>query len=150
MITGLTHLHSSLRYLVLLFIVLAVVDAVMNMSSDKEYKKASKLFALLGLIFTHTQLLVGLLLYFLGDKGLKVITSVEGFMGMAPARFFAVEHITGMLIAIVLITMGYSKAKRQEVAKKKYSTVAIFYGIGLLIIFFSIPWPFLKEFGSWM
>jgi uncharacterized membrane protein len=150
MITGLTHIHSSFRYLVLLFLVLAVVDAVIGMQREKSYAKSSKMFALFGLIFSHIQLLVGLLLYFLGDKGFKVITSVEGFMGMAPARFFAIEHIFGMILAITLITIGYSKAKKQELDRKKYWTILLYYSIALLVIFVMIPWPFLKDFGSWM
>ncbi len=150
MITGLNHLHSSLRYVVLLFIVLSIVDALSALMSGKEYQKTSKLFALVTLISAHIQLLLGLLLYFLGDKGFKVITSVEGFMANGTARFFAIEHILGMRIAIVLITMGYSKSKRKAEDRGKYTTILIFYGIALLIIFGMIPWPFMKAFGSWI
>jgi len=64
-------------------------------------------------------------------------------------RFYAVEHISMMIIAIALITVGYSRGKKQEESKRKYKTVAIFYGLGLLIIFAMIPWPFMKEFGTW-
>ncbi|MEX2596940.1 MAG: hypothetical protein WEC59_08420 [Salibacteraceae bacterium] len=150
MITGLTHLHSSFRYLVLLFIILSIVDAISGMSSGKAYKKSSRIFALLGLIFTHIQLLVGLLLYFLGAKGFNALMNAEGVMKDAALRFYALEHITLMIVAVVLITMGYSKAKKLEDAKRKFKTIAIFYGIALLIIFVMIPWPFLKEFGSWI
>ncbi len=150
MITGLNHLHSSFRYLVLLFIVLAVVDAIMGLSSGKSYKKSSKLFALFGLITSHIQLVVGLALYFMGAKGMNVIMNVEGFMKSSELRFYAIEHITMMIIAIVLVTIGYSKAKRIESSKKKYRTILIFYGIALVLIFAMIPWPFLRPFGSWM
>ena len=148
MITGLTHLHSSFRYLVLLFILIALVDAIIGLSSGKTYRKASKLFALGGLITSHIQLLVGLALYFLGEKGFAFLME-GGAMGNAVKRFYAVEHISMMIIAIALITIGYSKAKKQEEAKRKFKTIAIFYGLGLLIIFIMIPWPFMKEFGSW-
>lgn len=153
MITGLNHLHSSFRYLVLLFIVLAVVDAIMGLSSGKSYKKSSKLFALFGLITSHIQLVVGLTLYFLGGtmfKGIGAAISDGGFMKETITRFYAVEHITMMIIAIVLVTIGYSKAKRIESSKKKYRTILIFYGIALVLIFAMIPWPFLRPFGSWM
>jgi uncharacterized membrane protein (DUF4010 family) len=126
------------------------MDSVIGMTSGKSYSKSSKLFALLGLIFSHVQLLVGLILYFIGDKGLKIITSVDGFMSIASTRFFAVEHISMMIIAIALITAGYSKAKRLEESARKYKTQLIFYGIGLVLIFVMIPWPFMKDFGSWM
>ena len=149
MITGLLNQHSSFRYLVLLFIVLAIADAVVAMSSGKAYNKTSKIFALSALIFSHIQLLVGLLLYFLGPKGFNTIMHVEGFMKDSVARFYAVEHISMMIIAIALITVGYSRAKKQEESKRKYKTVAVFYSIALLIIFAMIPWPFMKEFGTW-
>jgi len=149
MITGLLHLHSSFRYLVLLLIIAAIADALIAMSSGKAYNKTSKLLALGALIFSHIQLLVGLLLYFLGPKGLNTIVRVEGFMKDSVARFYAVEHISMMIIAIALITVGYSRGKKQEESKRKYKTVAIFYGLGLLIIFAMIPWPFMKEFGTW-
>lgn len=149
MSTGLLHLHSSMRYLVLLFIVLAILDAAVGMSQGKTYSKSSKLFALLGLIFSHIQLLVGLVLYFIGARGFNS-TSVEGFMQDPALRFFAMEHLTGMIIAIALITIGYSRSKKQEVDRKKHSTILVFYGIALLIIFMMIPWPFLKSFGTWM
>lgn len=149
MITGLTHLHSSLRYLVLLFIVLAIADAIAGLSSGRAYRKSSKLFALLGLIFSHVQLLIGLLIYFIGAKGFNALMNVEGVMKISSARFYAVEHVAMMIIAIALVTVGYSRAKRQESAKRKFKSILFFYGIGLVIIFFMIPWPFLKEFGSW-
>lgn len=149
MLTGLTHLHSSFRYLVLLFIVLALVDAVLSLRGSGAYTKRSKIFALLGLILSHIQLLVGLLLYFMGGKGLNALLNVEGVMKDAQLRFYAIEHGLMMIIAIALITIGYSKAKKQTEASKQYKTIAIFYGLALAIIFVMIPWPFLKDFGAW-
>lgn len=146
--TGLNHLHSGFRYLVLLFLILAVADAAMAISSGKGFTKKSKLFSLLGLIFCHIQLLAGLALYFISAKGYNAL-SVEGVMKDANMRFFAVEHISMMIIAIALITIGYSRAKRQEDDKRKSKTILIFYGIGLVLIFAMIPWPFLKDFGTW-
>lgn len=150
MLTGLTHLHSSNRYLVLGLIIIAIVDAIIAMAGGKDYTKSSKIFALLALIFSHIQLLVGLALYFIGDKGINHILNTEGFMGIAAARFYAVEHLVGMLIGITLVTLGYSKAKRIEESAKKYKTILTYFGIGLVIIFVMIPWPFMKEFGSWI
>ncbi len=148
MIAALNHIHSSFRYLVLLFILLALFDALIGLSSGKTYKKSSKLFALGGLILSHIQLLVGLLLYFLGAKGFALF-SQEGMMKDATMRFFAVEHISMMIIAVALVTVGYSRSKKQEDSTKKFRTIAIFYGIAIAIIFVMIPWPFLKEFGNW-
>ena len=147
--TGIIHLHSAFRYLVLLFIIVAIVDAVVALTGDKAYGKSSRILALLALITTHIQLLMGLFLYFLGDKGVAMF-KVEDFMTIASARFFAVEHITGMLAAITLVTIGYSRAKRATVDKKKYKTIATYFGLALILIFAMIPWPFMKAFGSWI
>lgn len=138
--------HSGLRWLVLIFIVLAIFNALMKRGKKTEYTKGDKMPVLLGLIFTHVQLLLGFALYFISPK----VTFVEGFMKDTASRFYAVEHISMMILAVVLITIGYSKAKRQEIASKKHNTVLIFYGIGLLLILASIPWPFRAELGgSW-
>ena len=57
-------------------------------------------------------------------------------------RFYTVEHISGMLVAIVLITIGYSRSKRALDASTKQRLIAIFYGLGLLLVLAMIPWPF--------
>ena len=57
-------------------------------------------------------------------------------------RFFTVEHLVGMLIAITLITIGYSRAKRHSTDLKKFRATFWFYLIGLIVILLSIPWPF--------
>ncbi|GAB4379166.1 MAG: cytochrome B [Salibacteraceae bacterium] len=147
--TGLIHLHSSFRYLVLALIIAAIADALVAMVNDKPWSKHHKLLNLLALIFSHIQLLLGLILYIAGGKGLQVLTQVEGFMKEPAARFFAVEHIAGMLLAIALITVGYAKAKRAETDKKKHTATIVYYTLGLLIIFVMIPWPFMRDFGSW-
>ena len=149
MYTGLNHAHSGLRYLVLAFIILAVVDAILAISSGKGFTKKSKMFSLMGLIFSHIQLLIGLVMYFMSPWFSALTSNGSEVMGNAQARFFAVEHISMMIVAIALITIGYSRAKRQDDDKRKSKTILIFYGIGLVIIFAMIPWPFMKEFGTW-
>ena len=148
MIIGLSHLHSSLRYVVLIFLFLAILDAILAVSSDKPYAKTSKLFALITLISAHIQLLLGLALYFIGDKGFKIITSVEGFMSIARDRFFAMEHISGMILAIVLycrIQSGQEKRnaeaeifdhtsflRNQPSDNIRYDSMAIYEGLWLM------------------
>jgi hypothetical protein len=57
-------------------------------------------------------------------------------------RFFGMEHILMMLIAITFITIGSSNAKRLSHDHQKFKTMAIWFSIALLIILISIPWPF--------
>ena len=150
MLAGLTLLHNSNRYLILGFIIIALVDTIIAMAGGKGYTKSSKIFAVIALIFGHILLLLGLALYFMGDKGINHILNTEEFMGIAAARFYAVDHLVGMLIGITLVTVEYLNAKRIEESAKKYKTILTYFGIGLIIIFVMIPWPFIKEFGSWI
>jgi membrane protein DedA with SNARE-associated domain len=94
--------------------------------------------------FMHLQLIIGLILYFISPK---VIFSGSS-MSDPILRFFLVEHISLMLIAVVLITVGYVKTKKIE-GVKKYRTILIYYVISLLLILASIPWPFRDLGGKW-
>jgi hypothetical protein len=143
----LKHAHSGLRWLVLIFIVVSIVNALMKRGKNTEYTKGDKMPVLLGLIFTHVQLLIGLVLYFITQK-FSFANGMGALMKDAVGRFYAVEHISLMILAVVLITVGYSKSKRQELASKKHTTVLVFYGIALLLILVSIPWPFRAELGG--
>lgn len=71
-------------------------------------------------------------------------------MGDPLRRFFTVEHIFGMLIAIVIATIGNKKIKSAKEDNKKFKRMLTYFIISLIIIFASIPWPFLKNFGSWI
>lgn len=143
MYEGIKHAHSGLRWLVLIFLLVAIVNALMKWQSKAEAKKIDKTLSLLGLMFTHIQIVIGLILFFVTEKQFYV----EGWMGNSMARFYGMEHILMMIIGAVLITIGYSKAKRQD-APKKFKTTFIFYLIGLLVILAGIPWPFREALGG--
>ena len=57
-------------------------------------------------------------------------------------RFFGMEHITMMLIAITVITVGSIRAKRKSTDHDKFKTMALWFSVGLLLILMSIPWGF--------
>ena len=141
MYTGLTHAHSGLRWLVLLFLLLAIISAYRAWKGGGSLSK----MPLFALIATHTQLLIGLVLYFISPY----VSFGEGFMKQAVTRFYSVEHIVLMLIAIVLITVGYSKAKRKATEEAKGKTTFTFYLIALILILLAIPWPFRGLGAGW-
>jgi membrane protein DedA with SNARE-associated domain len=141
MYTGLTHAHSGLRWIVLLFLVLALITAYRSWKGQKAPSK----MPLFALIATHTQLLIGLVLYFISP----LVSFGEGFMKNDITRFYSVEHISVMLIAIILITIGYSKGKRQPSNEAKGKTIFTYYLIGLILILVSIPWPFRGLGAGW-
>jgi len=130
---ALVHAHSGLRWIVLLSILTAIIVSILN-SKKSEILKKHKMVYLIGLIFSHTQLLIGIVLYYTSNK---VVFTVET-MGDKIVRFFTVEHSLGMILSIILITIGYSKSKKMQSHRK----IAWFYSIALLLIVISIPWPF--------
>jgi len=136
MYTGLLHTHSGLRWIALLLLVASVITALQKWQGQSGYTDGNRKLYLFTLISVHLQLVVGLILYFISPKVDFSMMSDKVY------RFYTVEHITGMLIAIILITIGYSRSKRATDALTKQRLVAIFYGIGLLIILAMIPWPF--------
>lgn len=139
MISFFKHLHSGLAYLVLLGLVLSVLVFFIKWMSNKQFGKGDKILALLTLIFTHLQLVFGLVLYFFGPMGLKLF-GTEGLMKDSTLRLYAVEHISVNIIGIILITVGYSKAKRLDLSKSKFGNLSVFYLLGLVLILSRIPW----------
>ncbi len=136
--TAVQHAHSGLRWVVLILLVAAIARAFSRRRGGGVYPGKDKL-ALFGMISVHLQLLLGLVLYL----WLSPYVRFEGeVMGDKVVRFYTVEHITGMLIGIVLVTIGYSRAKRQAELNKGWKTIAVFYSLGLVVILLSIPWPF--------
>ena len=135
------NLHSYLAYIVLAVLVVAVINALMGWMGKKEFTLGKDLrISLFALILSHIQLLVGLLLYFMSANGLKAIQTL-GMSGLnAPARLLAVEHPFINIIALALITIGWSRHKKFMESDKKFKTITIFYGLGLLLILSRIPW----------
>lgn len=128
--------HSGWAYLALLLLVVAVVNSFIGMSSKKEFTAKDRKIALFGLIATHIQLLVGLILYFVSPLG----SAVFGQMKDAALRLTSLEHPLTNIIAIILITIGWSKHKKATTSTGKFRSITIFYGLGLLLILSRIPW----------
>jgi len=128
--------HSGWAYLALLLLVVAVVNAFIGLVSKQEFTAKDRKIAIFGLIGTHTQLLIGLILYFVSPLG---FTSL-GQMSDKMLRLTSLEHPLINLIAITLITIGWSKHKKLTTSESKFKTFSIFYGLGLLLILSRIPW----------
>lgn len=135
------NLHSYLAYIVLAVLIIAVVNALLGWLGKKDFTLQKDLrISLFALILSHIQLLVGLILYFVSANGLKAIQTL-GMGGLnAPARLLAVEHPFTNIIALVLITIGWSRHKKFMESNKKFRTISIFYGIGLILLLAMIPW----------
>lgn len=132
--------HSGLRWVALALILWAIFNAF----TSKEFNKREKLVNLFSMVSLHTQLILGFILYYISPK----VNFLEGWMKAPLFRFYGMEHLAGMLIAVVLITIGYSKSKRGSTSEEKFKPIKIFYLIGLIIILASIPWPFRANLGG--
>jgi len=130
--------HSHFAWLVLLALVLIVALAIMAFFSKKPWQSTQIKWALIGLILSHIQLLVGLALYFASPNGISNLSGET--MKDSFARLLAVEHPFINILAIILITVGYSKAKKAVGTIGATKSIAVFYGIGLLLILSRIPW----------
>ena len=142
MYTTLQFIHSYWAYLVLFMVLVACINALAGFFGNKEYQPKDFRIALFTLIVTHIQLLLGLILYFISPFGLKSIlnSGMGAVMKDATLRLFAVEHITVMILAVVLITIGYSKHKKRLTSKPKFKVLAIFYTLALIFMLSRIPW----------
>lgn len=135
------NLHSYWAYLVLIVLVITVVNALIKVSGKKEYGAKDFRMALFTLIVSHIQLLIGLILYFVSPR-LQAFSELGmgGVMGDSINRLYLVEHPMMNVIAVVLITIGYSKHKKKLTSQAKLKPIAIFYTIALLLFLSRIPW----------
>lgn len=134
-------LHSLLAYAVLIMLFIAVINAIKGFTGNKMFTLEKDFrISLFALILSHMQLLVGLLLYFVSPKGFNAVQQL-GMGGLTSAtRLLAVEHPFINIVALVFITIGWSKHKKIMEANRKFKTIAIFYGIGLILILSRLPW----------
>ena len=128
--------HSGWAYLALLLLVFAIFNSLIGMSSKKEFTAKDRKIALFALVATHIQLLVGLVLYFVSPLG----SAVFGQMKDAALRLTSLEHPLTNIIAIILITIGWSKHKKAATSNAKFKLIAVFFGLGLVLILSRIPW----------
>ena len=143
--------HSGWRYVILILMILAIVYARLSSKGKKPFAGITKKMGMFTMIAADIQLVIGLVLYFffLAAQTNFKIGKLKDQMEVPMFRTIAMDHIIGMLIALVLIHIGYAKAKKAlndiEAGKKLFT----YYLIALIIILISIPWPFLHHERGW-
>jgi len=140
------HTHSVGRWIVLLLLLFAIINSLL--AGSRPYIRSDNRLGLLLTIFADLMLLIGVYLWFAGNNGYNLIeqNGMSAVMRSGEQRFFAIEHLAGMLIAIILIHIGKAQGKRPIGDKAKHRRTMIFYLVALLIILASIPWPFREIF----
>ncbi len=136
----LLYAHSYARWFVLITLLYAIFKSLNGVIYKRPFEKQDKMAALMGLVFTHIQFLGGIILYFQSAVAKAFLDNPKAGMKIATLRFWGMEHVATMTIAVILITIGYSIAKRREESEKKFQYILVFYGLGLLLILSAIPW----------
>ncbi|HEX8462058.1 MAG TPA: hypothetical protein VF623_11530 [Segetibacter sp.] len=144
MYQGLLHLHNFGRWVVLILLLVAIVKSLSGMTGNKPFTNGDKKIGLFLMISAHIMLLIGLYQWFVGPWGLNNIQNagMKAVMQDSVQRFWAVEHMAGMLIGIILITIGRGAAKKNITDKAKHNRSFWFYFIAFIVIVASVPWPF--------
>lgn len=128
--------HSGWAYLAVLVLIIAVVNSLIGVVSKKEFMAKDRKIALIGLATIHTQLLIGLVIYFISPMGFSSLGQISD----KALRLTSLEHPLINLIGITLITIGWVKHKKLTSSESKFKTFSIYYGLGLVLILSRIPW----------
>ncbi len=132
--------HSGWAYIVLILLLIAAVNALIGLFGNAAFNPKDRKISLFSLITVHTQLLIGFAIYFISPLGLQSL----GQMADPNLRLTSLEHPLTNIIAVVLVTIGWSKHKKAIDDNGKFKSIAVFYGLGLVLILSRLPW------GAWL
>ncbi|KQC32113.1 hypothetical protein AAU57_01330 [Nonlabens sp. YIK11] len=132
--------HSGWAYLLLIVLFIATVNALIGLFAKKDFGNKDFSLALVGLIVTHIQLLLGLALWALSPYSSALFSNPSEVMGNVDLRLLAVEHPLMMIVAVTLLTIGYSKHKKKIVSHGKFKMLSIFYTLAFLVVLSRLPW----------
>ena len=134
-------LHSGWAYITLLILIIAVANAIIGLSSKKEFKEKDLRIPLFAFIVSHIQLLIGFIAFFTSTQFEFLRENGMGeVMKESDIRMVVIEHPLMMILAIVLITIGFSKHKSMTTDHSKFKTIVVYYGVALLFVLSIIPW----------
>ena len=147
MYEGLLHLHNFLRWVILIFLLLSIFRHLT--AGNQPYGGKDKGFGLPLLIATHLNAVIGIYQWIVSIWGLKMIqqNGMGGVMKDSVTRFWAIEHPLMMLIAAILITIGYGQRKSKHTARVQRRRAMIYYLLALIVILLAVPWPFREVIG---
>lgn len=132
--------HSWLRWLVLFFALGAIILAFRGWTAQRPFGPTDNRYGAIFVGTLHLQLLLGLVLYFfLSPLTASAFQDMGAAMRNKDLRFWAVEHLAGMVIAVVVAQIGRIKTKKAPTDLQKHKRAAIYFTIALLLILVSIP-----------
>ena len=142
MYTTLLAFHSWLRWAVLIAALIAAVRGISGVVGKRRWTRSDDRAGFWFVNLIDLQILIGLVMYFF----LSPITkeALRGFgaaMDNAGLRFWAVEHVFGMVVAIALAHAGRARTKKLRDDAARHKVAAICFVLALVAILISIPWP---------
>jgi len=141
MYVGFLHIHDTLRWLLLIGLLITLTKYLAGWLGNKPWKRADNILGISVTLLMDLQLITGLTLYFFLSPITQIALSDFGAAMKNPdLRFYAVEHLTLMLIAVVLVHFGRAKSKSAKTDEGKFKAGSIFFLIALMVIFAAIPW----------
>lgn len=133
--TLLATLHSYNRYLILAALLFVLFRAFSGWLTRRPYEKIDNTASLVLVSLAHLQLLIGLIMWGFTSAWTQTAFANMGLAMKDPnQRYWAVEHLVAMLIAIVLIQLGRTFAKKTPDQTAKHRKTAIYTAIAALII----------------
>lgn len=135
-------LHSGMRWLLLISLLLAIFSAYRGYTTRRMFTKTDNALRHWTATFAHIQLILGTLVYSYSPVIQYFWKNKAQALPNFPVSFFAIVHLLFMLSAIVVLTLGSALAKRKATDTEKFKTMLVWFSIALVIIFVAIPWPF--------
>ena len=132
--------HSYWAFFALSILFIAILNALIKIKSKKSFNSVDLRISLFGLIFSHIQLLIGVILYFISPWFDQWASLGVGVMKNNESRLYLIEHPITNILAILFITIGWSLHKKQSESSKKFLRIILFYGVGYVLLLSRIPW----------
>lgn len=137
----LLHSHSGLRWLILLVLIIVFIKYISGWAMNSQWKKADNILGISLTAIADLQLMSGILLYIWYSPITKTAFNDFGAaMKNADLRFYFVEHLLIMILAVVFIHIGRTRSKRAETARLKFKKALFWFSLATVLILFGIPW----------
>ena len=134
--------HSLLRWVVLAAGLVAFGRAVAGTRGRRAWTAGDDRAGQLFVGTLDLQLLIGIALYLVFSPITRAALQDFGAAMSSPIlRFWAVEHILGMVIAVALAHIGRVRIRKTNDPVRRHKLAAIFFGLALVAILATIPWP---------
>ena len=126
--------HSYWTIFVLIMLIVAILNSIRGKVFGKNFEAIDLRLSLFGLIFSHIQLLIGLILYFISPRFYQWVSMGMVIIKNSESRLYLLENPIINILAIVIISIGWSMHKRQNISSKKFFRIVLFYSLGLILL----------------